>query len=153
MSSVQSVTHLLSLYRSRASSPCITDVQSATVAERHRARQTRSPLIHEIVPQLGRLASAVPSPDSCRSHPGGELASARSGRARKFGRSGSMMSGEDHAHVGIDVSKATLDVAIEPSHEHWQVGNDERGIHQLVERLGQLRPERIVLEATGGYEL
>jgi transposase len=64
-----------------------------------------------------------------------------------------MVSGEDHAHVGIDVSKATLDVATEPSHEHWQVANDERGIQQLVERLGQLRPERIVLEATGGYEL
>jgi transposase len=64
-----------------------------------------------------------------------------------------MVSGEDQAQVGIDVSKATLDVAIEPSHAHWQVANDERGIQQLVERLGQLRPERIVLEATGGYEL
>ena len=123
------------------------------MVERHRARQTRSPLIHEIVPQLGRLASAVPSPDSCRSHPGGELASARSGRVRKFGRTESMVNGQDPVHVGIDVSKATLDVAIEPTHEHWQVANDERGIPQLVERLGQLRPERIVLEATGGYEL
>ena len=112
-----------------------------------------SPLIHEIAPQLGRLASAVPSPDSCQSHPGGELASARSGRVRKFGRSESTVSGEEQAYVGIDVSKATLDVAIEPGHEQWQVANDERGIQQLVEHLGQLRPERIVLEATGGYEL
>jgi transposase len=56
-------------------------------------------------------------------------------------------------HVGIDVSKTTLDVAIEPTREHWQVSNDDRGIQQLTERLGQLRPERIVLEATGGYEL
>ncbi len=63
------------------------------------------------------------------------------------------MSGEDQAYVGIDVSKATLDVAIEPTQVHWQVANDERGIQHLVERLGQLRPERIVLEATGGYEL
>src|SRR5258708_39570323 len=130
MCSVQSVPHRLSLYRSRARSPCITDVRSATVAERHRARQTRSPLIHEIVPQLGRLASAVPSPDSCQSHPGGELASARSGRVQKFGRTGSLVSGEDQAYVGIDVSKATLDVAIEPTQVHWQVANDEPGIQQ-----------------------
>jgi transposase len=56
-------------------------------------------------------------------------------------------------HVGIDVSKARLDVAIEPSHQRWQVVNDEPGIQQLVEQLAQLHPERIVLEATGGYEL
>jgi transposase len=56
-------------------------------------------------------------------------------------------------HVGIDVSKASLDVAVEPTHVRWQVANDEAGIQQLVERLGQLHPERIVLEATGGYEL
>src|SRR5258707_4451028 len=148
MSSVHSVTHVLGLYRSRASSPCITDVRSATVAERHRARQTRSPLIHEIVPQLGRLASAVPSPDSCQSHDGGELASARSGRVQKFGRTVSLVSGEDETYVGIDVSKATVDVAIEPTQVQWQVANEERGIQHLVERLGQLRPERIVLEAT-----
>jgi transposase len=55
--------------------------------------------------------------------------------------------------VGIDVSKATLDVAVEPTPERWQVSHDERGIQHLVERLAQLRPERIVLEATGGYEL
>ena len=110
-------------------------------------------MIHEIVPELGRLASAVPSPDSCQSHADGELVSARSGRVRNFRRTGSIVSGQDQASVGIDVSKATLDVAIEPSREQWQVANDERGIQQLVERLGQLHPERIVLEATGGYEL
>jgi transposase len=55
--------------------------------------------------------------------------------------------------VGIDVSKATLDVAIEPTREHWQVAHDAAGIQQLVERLRQLHPERIVLEATGGYEV
>jgi transposase len=63
------------------------------------------------------------------------------------------MSAEADRHVGIDVSKTNLDVAIEPTRERWQVDNDERGIQQLVKRLGELRPERIVLEATGGYEL
>jgi transposase len=56
-------------------------------------------------------------------------------------------------HIGIDVSKATLDVAIEPSHERWQTTNDEAGIQQLVAHVRALHPERIVLEATGGYEL
>ncbi len=55
--------------------------------------------------------------------------------------------------VGIDVSKATLDVAVVPSGEQWQVSNDARGIGQLVEQLQQLGPERIVLEATAAYEV
>jgi transposase len=55
--------------------------------------------------------------------------------------------------VGVDVSQATLDVAIYPSGEWWQVTNDERGIAELVERFTSLAPQRIVLEATGGYEL
>jgi transposase len=56
-------------------------------------------------------------------------------------------------NVGIDVSQATLDVAVQPSGEHWQFSNDDPGIAQLVERLTGLAPQRIVLEATGGYEL
>jgi transposase len=57
-------------------------------------------------------------------------------------------------HVGIDVSQATLDVAVHPSGEQWQVSNDQPGIGRLVERLQQQPAlERIVLEATGGYEL
>lgn len=55
--------------------------------------------------------------------------------------------------IGIDVSQATLDVAAYPSGEHWQVTNDGTGIGQLVERLTPLAPDRIVLEATAGYEL
>lgn len=55
--------------------------------------------------------------------------------------------------VGIDVSQATLDVGVYPTAEQWQLANDGRGISQLVDRLQQLAPDRIVLEATGGYEL
>jgi transposase len=54
--------------------------------------------------------------------------------------------------VGIDVSKATLDVAVYPSGEQWHLSNDEDGIGALLERVTALRPARIVLEATGGYE-
>lgn len=55
--------------------------------------------------------------------------------------------------VGIDVSKAVLDVAVTPTGEQWKVQNDPDGIGDLVNRLQQLAPERIVLEATGGLEV
>ncbi len=55
--------------------------------------------------------------------------------------------------VGIDVSKAHLDVAARPTGVAFRVGNDPRGLAELVARLGPLRPALVVLEATGGYEL
>src|SRR5438132_8548315 len=55
--------------------------------------------------------------------------------------------------VGIDVSKARLDVYWRPSGERAEVSNDDAGIVALVERLGAVRPTLVVLEATGGYEL
>ncbi|MEO5573788.1 MAG: transposase [Gammaproteobacteria bacterium] len=55
--------------------------------------------------------------------------------------------------VGIDVSKATLDVCIEPPREALQVAYDEAGISQIIDRLKLVRPVLIVLEATGGLEV
>jgi transposase len=55
--------------------------------------------------------------------------------------------------VGIDVSKAKLDVAVHPSGARWQVDNTTAGLGALTEQLGGLGPERIVLEPTGGYEI
>jgi transposase len=55
--------------------------------------------------------------------------------------------------VGIDVSKSTLDVCIEPSTAVMQVAYDEAGIEQLVMQLQQIRPTLIVIEATGGLEV
>jgi len=54
--------------------------------------------------------------------------------------------------VGIDVSKDRLDVAVRPTGERFSVSNDEKGRLDLRKRLKKLRPERIVLEPTGGYE-
>lgn len=54
--------------------------------------------------------------------------------------------------IGIDVSKARLDVAIRPSAEKLSVSNDEAGIQALVTRLSEIKPALIVLEATGGLE-
>jgi len=56
------------------------------------------------------------------------------------------------SYVGVDVSKARLDVALRPSGELFFEANDECAISRLVKRLKSLGCERIVVEATGGYE-
>jgi len=55
--------------------------------------------------------------------------------------------------VGIDVSKAHLDVAVLPPGQAWQEPNDEAGRARLVPQLAALTPVVVVLEATGGWEL
>ena len=54
--------------------------------------------------------------------------------------------------VGIDVSKATLDVAVLPTGEAWTSPNDPDGIADLAARVAVLGPALVVLEATGRYE-
>jgi transposase len=54
--------------------------------------------------------------------------------------------------VGIDVSKAMLDVAVLPGEETWQVNREEGAIGALVAKLQSRAPRLIVLEATGGLE-
>lgn len=54
--------------------------------------------------------------------------------------------------VGIDVSKATLDVYIRPIGKALKVANTPGEISQLVEQLKSYEINLIVLEATGGLE-
>ena len=54
-------------------------------------------------------------------------------------------------YIGIDVSKATLDVAALPDGESWTVPNNDLGVAALTSRLVALAPALIVLEATGGF--
>lgn len=56
-------------------------------------------------------------------------------------------------YIGIDVSKATLDVASLPDGESWTVANDDHGLAELAPRLVARTPALIVLEATGGFEM
>ena len=55
-------------------------------------------------------------------------------------------------YVGIDVAKNRLDIAMRPSGECKQVGNDERGTRYVVSRRRKVRPTLVILEATGGLE-
>ncbi len=54
--------------------------------------------------------------------------------------------------VGIDISKANLDICVLPQADGWQTTNDEAGIAELATRLERLNPEAVILEATGGLE-
>ena len=54
--------------------------------------------------------------------------------------------------VGIDVSKARLDVHVLPDQETFAVPRDGKGLADLIERLRPLALERVAVEATGGFE-
>ncbi|MEK7415455.1 MAG: transposase, partial [Planctomycetota bacterium] len=56
--------------------------------------------------------------------------------------------------VGIDVSKATLEVALDDSSKTQCLGNDDAGIKALIAKLKPLanRVALVLLEATGGLE-
>jgi transposase len=56
------------------------------------------------------------------------------------------------SYVGIDVSKAKLDVAVLGERQETQVDNNQVGITCLVQQMLELQPELIVVEATGGYQ-
>jgi transposase len=56
-------------------------------------------------------------------------------------------------YVGVDVSKARLDVAVRPTGERYSVANDPEGIETLLGGLEEVDPPKlVVLEATGGFE-
>ena len=59
---------------------------------------------------------------------------------------------ETEAWVGIDVAKAHLDVAVRPADAAWRVPNEPAGLAGLAERLREVGPTLVVLEATGGLE-
>jgi len=60
---------------------------------------------------------------------------------------------EHTCFVGIDVSKAHLDVHVRPTGDSFRVNHDDAGFATLLERVRPLTPTVVVLEATGGYEM
>lgn len=55
--------------------------------------------------------------------------------------------------VGIDISKAWLDIALYEHEDTFRSANDDTGIAKLVKRMQELQPALIVLEPTGGFEM
>jgi transposase len=55
-------------------------------------------------------------------------------------------------YIGVDVSKAKLDVALSTSDSILQFSNNQAGFKELIKYLPSKRASLIILEATGGYE-
>jgi transposase len=60
---------------------------------------------------------------------------------------------DEAACVGVDVAKGILDLAVSNSKETKQYKNDHKGITSAVRYIAGLKPARIILEATGKYEI
>ena len=56
-------------------------------------------------------------------------------------------------HVGIDIAKHHLDLAVWGAEDVDRLPHDQEGIEALRHRLTALAPDRIVVEATGGREV
>src|SRR5690606_17094469 len=54
--------------------------------------------------------------------------------------------------IGIDVSKAELVIAVQPTGERWTSATTPAALDAVVTRLQAAHPTLIVLEASGGYE-
>ena len=72
------------------------------------------------------------------------------------GRAGAHTGGTDEEnpkYVGIDVSKAQVDVAVRPTGQRWAASYNETGVGELVSQIVAIGPAMVLLEATGGLEL
>lgn len=56
-------------------------------------------------------------------------------------------------HVGLDVGKTELTLAVHETGETWTTGTSARELRALARTLAQRAPRVVVLEATGGYEV
>jgi len=59
---------------------------------------------------------------------------------------------QEESFVGIDVSKNTLDLRLEPSGESLHITYDDVGVADICRRLKHVSPTLVVMEATGGLE-
>lgn len=56
-------------------------------------------------------------------------------------------------NVGVDTSKAQLDLYIRPLDQFFSVPNTPAGVREAIQRLKKIKPTRIITEATGRLEL
>lgn len=60
---------------------------------------------------------------------------------------------EQKVNVGVDVSKATLDMYIHETAETMQFGNNQKGIKSAIEMLSKRQIRLVVMESTSMYHL
>jgi transposase len=56
-------------------------------------------------------------------------------------------------YAGVDISKDSLDIAMNSSKDKWKVSNDPAGIKRAVDLFKEMKPALVIFEATGGLEL
>ena len=59
---------------------------------------------------------------------------------------------QEPTFVGIDVSKAQVDVAIRPTGQRWVVSYDDSGVRELVSQMVDLGSDLVLMESTGGLD-
>ena len=55
--------------------------------------------------------------------------------------------------VGLNVSRTVIQISVRPSGENWTTGADDTGLCETAEKLRDIHPNLVVLEAQGGPEL
>jgi transposase len=60
---------------------------------------------------------------------------------------------KSRVNVGVDVGKWMLDIRIYEKELHWQEENSPKAIKRILKRLAHYRVKRLVMEATGRYQL
>jgi transposase len=75
---------------------------------------------------------------------------ARAAKRARISKDGPM---GNEVFVGIDVSKDRLDGHVQPQAARLAVARDDKALAGLVDRLRELEPHLIVLEATGGLQV
>ena len=63
-----------------------------------------------------------------------------------------MTNKKKETYIGMDISKAKIDVAVWGREETWEFNNENEGLQELVGWIKKLRPTLIVVEASGGLE-
>ena len=56
-------------------------------------------------------------------------------------------------NVGIDTSTKQLDIYVRPTGQYFSVPNNSAGIKEAIKTLGPLKPNRVLIEATGRLEI
>ena len=56
-------------------------------------------------------------------------------------------------NIGIDASKAQLDIYVRGQDVFFSVSNDANGIRAAIKQIKSYDPERVIIEATGRIEL
>ena len=136
---------------------CPAGAQRIGVVDAVAARQRRGDQRHYLVAGVGSAwgPAQVQVPVN---QLGQAKAQGEGGGKNQTGKEGSTLKQEvqmegEARFVGIDVSKAQVDVAVRPTGKRWTLPYDQTGIEGLIPQIVDLEPALVLLEATGGLEL